>query len=103
MTYQGWENYETWNAKLWIDNDFGEYTYWTEGAEEALEREEGDKDAAAADLAVALQERHEESQPVLDGMYGDLLTAAVGAVNWEEIAEALVETALENIPEESYA
>ena len=26
MTYEGWENYDTWNVALWINNDFGIYT-----------------------------------------------------------------------------
>jgi hypothetical protein len=25
-TYEGWKNYATWNASLWINNDFGIYT-----------------------------------------------------------------------------
>ena len=27
-TYNGWTNYETWNVKLWLDND-GELDYWS--------------------------------------------------------------------------
>ncbi len=26
--YNGWSNYETWNVKLWMDNDEGSYNYW---------------------------------------------------------------------------
>ena len=25
-TYNGWKNYETWNVKLWLDNEQGTYT-----------------------------------------------------------------------------
>lgn len=25
MTYEGWENYETWNVSLWLNNEYGIY------------------------------------------------------------------------------
>ena len=49
MTYNGWSNYETWAAKLWMDNDEGAYhdvtSKATELAEEARDAEE-EPDAA---------------------------------------------------------
>lgn len=33
--YNGWTNYETWNVKLWQDND-GIDSYWIERAEDGL-------------------------------------------------------------------
>ena len=26
ISYNGWENYETWNVALWINNEYGLYT-----------------------------------------------------------------------------
>jgi hypothetical protein len=34
--YNGWKNYETWNLKLWLDNDQDTYHYWQHAAREAL-------------------------------------------------------------------
>lgn len=27
ISYNGWENYETWNVALWINNEYGLYTF----------------------------------------------------------------------------
>lgn len=38
MAYNGWSNYETWNVKLWIDNEEGSYDYWREQTPAVLGR-----------------------------------------------------------------
>ena len=81
--YNGWTNYETWNVKLWMDNDQGSYDYWREVTARF------DKDDAHA-LSEILRLEHEENQPELTGTYADLLGAALSSVNWYEIAESLL-------------
>ena len=102
MTYQGHANYETWAAKLWMDNEEGSYIYWGEVAEEFLERgqykDEGEGDPYG--LSERLKDEYEEAAPDLDGLYGDLLTAALGDVDWYEIAESLIEDAQERVADE---
>lgn len=86
--YNGWTNYETWNVKLWIDNDQGSYEYWRERTRESG----GD----VADLAQWLRDEHEDGMPEIDGTYADLLRGALSDVNWHEIAESMIEDAREN-------
>jgi hypothetical protein len=79
--YNGWSNYETWNVKLWMDNDEGSYDYWREQTASAK---------STYSLSQQLKDEHEEALPELSGFASDLLTAAFGEVNWYEIAEALI-------------
>lgn len=84
--YNGWTNYETWAVKLWMDNDEGEYNYWKEYA----------IDKGRADLASVLKEYHEDQASEMfclatGTLYHDLMTAALGSVNWYEIADTFLE------------
>jgi hypothetical protein len=94
--YNGWNNYETWNVALWIDNDYGMYTQRQEMAQTAWD------DAAAsphghvtrlenaqAKLAAGLKDWVEEMNPIAseNSLFTDLLNAALGEVDWDEIAE----------------
>ena len=107
-TYNGWTNYETWNIKLWIDNEEDRYLYWQRKVENARERHclEGDtRHMAAVDVARELETYHtsrvEEigeagflnpSSPMsMVGWQYDILNAAVRSVNWYEIAKAWIE------------
>lgn len=94
-TYNGWTNYETWNVKLWIDNDQDSYNEWRDCARECLDVAEADEtftreDRAAFRLADLLKDRHEEDMPTLTGPYCDLLRAALSEVNWDEIARSMI-------------
>ncbi len=93
--YNGWTNYETWNVKLWIDNDEGSYNYWREVAQEVWnDSTPGEYDWQTREqqfvyaLADRMKDEFEENSPTeTSGVYADLLGAALSSVNWHEIAE----------------
>lgn len=104
-TYNGWTNYETWNVKLWMDNDQGSYTYYTELAQEIWDEVEVEAEKsftraerAALDLADRLKDEYEEGMISLletaratASVWADLLGAALSEVNWYEIATHYIE------------
>ena len=87
--YNGWSNYETWNVKLWMDNDEGSYNYWREQVQEVWEQEDHDLQNTITRLADMLESEHKDNAPETCGVYADLLGAALSEVNWYEIAEAM--------------
>lgn len=78
--YNGWVNYETWAANLWIDNDEGTYKEACRMARRADD---------VGDLACALKSWVESDMlPDLgSSLAADLLGAAVSEIHWHEIAE----------------
>lgn len=101
-TYNGYTNYETWNVNLWIDNDQADQEFWIERATDCMRianRPVNDTfigtpdERAAYMLSNELKEHFEENMPEVQGTYADLLTAALGSVNWYEIAENLIAAA----------
>jgi hypothetical protein len=104
-SYNGWYNYETWAVNLWLDSEEGSQNYWREAAKESLQtvrahRESGDvltiDERAMVNLAHRLKDEHEEALPSFTGFAADLLNAAMSEVNWREIAQHLVEAAMES-------
>jgi len=94
--YNGWYNYETWVTALWMGNDQSSYHYWQETAQETLKNTKAEKpltkrERATMALADQLKEEYEELAPELEGVYSDLLNAAMSEINWHEIAQHQIE------------
>lgn len=90
--YNGWTNYQTWVVNLWMDNEQGSQEFWQEAAHEclqdAIDNDETDVKASAAyALSKRMEDQHDEFMPETTGVYSDLLTNALGMVDWQEIAE----------------
>lgn len=102
-TYNGWTNYETWNCKLWIDNEQGTQKYWRERARdiEPIENEYMDEPrrkvhALADELKEAFEEDAEIPLREMTGFLRDIMSAALNHVNWIEIAESLLDDVKED-------
>lgn len=89
MSYQGWKNYETWAVSLWLDNEEGSYHYLRELADSAAVG--NDREDATVELAQAVKSWLEESAPEVEGLWGDLLSAALSEVDWYEVAASALE------------
>ncbi len=108
--YQGWTNYETWAVKLWMDNDEASYNFWQEQTVECWDGAKDEPHISRAEnalyaLAERLKEYHEERMEDLlarqkePTFLNDLLHAAL-EVNWQEIADALLEELVADIERE---
>lgn len=94
--YQGWSNYETWAVQLWLSNEEPSYRHWTKQAKAVAMDHES---LRAASRALARQMRSEVEEAVeeskgyklLPGFARDIMSAALGEVDWDEIAGAWLE------------
>lgn len=79
--YNGWTNYETWLTGVWIDNNEADHACVLDLTLRAR---------SLADLADKLRDYIESSQPDIGtdahGLFVDLMTAAVGRINFAELA-----------------
>jgi hypothetical protein len=98
--YNGWSNYETWNFKLWADNDEPTYKKVQSLIKEVLNTRtrgvticsKSKTDLAVALLSHSLRElAHNEAPEIQASFYSDVMMASVREVNYDEVAEHLLE------------
>ena len=83
-SYNGWSNYETWNFKLWLDND--EFSYKrTQELVKANNKDAGELASNLRDLAM------DEAPEIQASFYSDVMMASVREVNYYEVAQSLLE------------
>jgi hypothetical protein len=83
--YNGWTNYPTWVTALWMDNDEDSYLYYREQARRAKDTWE---------LSKSLKAEYNDFDNIgvdVTGVFSDLMTWALAYVNWDEIAEHLLD------------
>ena len=90
--YNGYTNYETWVTSLWMDNEpvTNEFLFLLANREPAYESEIAELVDKADDLEGYVRDMIFDDNPY-NGLRADLLTHAVGEVNWREIIESHVE------------
>ena len=95
--YNGWTNYETWAVHDWITNEQATSLHWRRRVWEILgdqSRDENDSAGAAVKLAQEIREAIEDECVIsAAGLTSDLINAALGEVDWFEIAQSFIEDA----------
>jgi hypothetical protein len=88
-TYNGWTNWETWNANLWIENDWRFSESYALQAGDLLSSY--DEDDCIEKLADIIESDFDELMPEVSGFFADMLNGAMREVNWHEIAKHYVQ------------
>jgi predicted HAD superfamily phosphohydrolase len=87
--YNGWSNYETWNCKLWLDNDQSN----DENIKNHIDHLRVKSNLTKNDLVYKLSQYLEhlinmETPELKASMYSDILSASLREINYYEIAES---------------
>jgi hypothetical protein len=96
--YNGWTNFETWNAALWLNNDQGSQSLCEEMAQECYDQEKEDDtftrlENATSELADRLRALFEEqaAESPSSGWMADAINTYLSEVNFHEIAKSFME------------
>ena len=84
--YNGWSNYETWLANLWLTNDESNYALLQEALSKDMWRTY--EQAEWLEMMLRYELDDEIDEPCL---WHDLLRAAFGRIDWSEIIENNIE------------
>ena len=84
--YNGWSNYETWLANLWLTNDEANYALLQEAISKDMWRTY--EQAEWLEMMLRYELDDEIDKPCL---WQDLLQCAFGRINWSEIIENNIE------------
>lgn len=91
--YNGWTNWETWNANLWITNDYSSGEAYANIAFDLLGSY--DQDEATDRLADVIESDFQAIEPEAEGFFADAISMAMREVNWREIAEHYIQEAVD--------
>ncbi len=67
--------------------DAGDYEYWQDQAQEALDDADGNRTKAQTALAKQLEDELTEETPIVEGLWGTFLVGALSEVQWREVAD----------------
>jgi len=90
IEYSGWTNWETWNCKLWLDNDFRLYHEVQDICKMGLENEKSAYDVGEYIHHLLLDLLYDREQK-LWGFFEDSVNHSMRVVNWTEIAQHIMD------------